>query len=246
MTQNPAPKLVEINAQPDDVLLRLPELGSLMMIGKARGATHERIGGVADVTRQAERLACKGPFHDSLLDYGQVHNIQLNTARLIQGKAYPRMEFHDAAGETLFAVVGFEGAEIFEERLSHFPCVELGPAEAPPFPKRPDVAEDDIGCLPLKAVLASQQPISIVFETNAFRQSWTGVVERVSPGMGFINVTRDDFHLHLLGGTVASWIEDQEDGESILVALDHHGAQAGLTLRAATPSAWVGWNEGLR
>jgi hypothetical protein len=153
--------------------------------------------------------------------YGRVQSVQLNAARLIQGKAYPRMEFIDAAGETLFAVVGFEGAEIFEEKRGHFPCVELGPAEALPFPKRPDVAEDDIGSLPLKAALASQQPISIVFETDSFRQSWTGVVERVNPGMGFINVARDDFHLHLLGGTVASWRECQKEGENILVALDH-------------------------
>ena len=50
--------------------------------------------------------------------YGRVQSVQLNAARLIQGKAYPRMEFNDAAGETLFAVVGFEGAEIFEEKLA--------------------------------------------------------------------------------------------------------------------------------
>lgn len=242
MTQNPSLKLLEITAHPVDVLLRLPELGSLMMIGKARGATHERIGAVAEVTRKAERLACKGQFHDSLLGHGSVRRIQLNASRLIQGKAYPRMEFHDADGDILFAVVGFEGSEIFEEKLGHFPCTELGPAEAPPFPKRPDVAKDDIGSLPLKAALASQQPLTIEFETDTFRQSWTGVVERVNPGMGFINVTRDDFHLHLLGGTVGSWIEGREGGDYVLVALDHGDVETGLKLRAASSSAWAGWD----
>jgi hypothetical protein len=57
--------------------------------------------------------------------------------------------------------------------------------------------------------------------------------------MGFINVTRDDFHLHLLGGTVASWRECQEEGENILVALGHDCMETGLTLRAASPSAWA-------
>ncbi|WJH37805.1 hypothetical protein N7E02_03160 (plasmid) [Aliirhizobium terrae] len=37
MTQSPTTALLNIDAQPDDVLLRLPELGSLMMIGKGRG-----------------------------------------------------------------------------------------------------------------------------------------------------------------------------------------------------------------
>jgi hypothetical protein len=242
MTQNPTPVLLGIDAQPDDVLLMLPELGSLMMIGKARGATHERIGAVSAVTRKAERLALTGQFHDSLLEHGSVRSIQLNASRLIQGKAYPRMEFHDGDGETLFAVVGFEGAEIFEEKLGHFPCTELGPAEALPFPKRADVAEDDIGSLPLKAALKSQQPISIKFETPTFRQSWTGVVERVNPGMGFINVTRDDFHLHLLGGTVGSWVERRDGDRAVLVAFDHQGAETGLRLYSASAAAWSGWD----
>ncbi len=243
MTQNPTPVLMVIDAQPDDILLKLPELGSLMIIGKARGATHERIGAVNEVTRKAERLACTGQFHDSLLEHGSVRSIQLNASRLIQSKAYPRMEFQDGDGETLFAVVGFEGAEIFEQKLGHFPCTELGPAEALPFPKRAEVAEDDIGSLPLKAALKSQQPISIKFETPTFRQGWTGIVERVNPGMGFINVTRDDFHLHLLGGTVGSWGESLEGDRAVLVALDHQGAETGLRLYASSTAAWSGWDN---
>lgn len=243
MTQSPTTALLSIDAQPDDVLLRLPELGSLMMIGKGRGATHERIGAVAEVTRNADRLACTGQFHDSLLEHGRVESIQLNASRLIQGKAYPRMEFHDGAGEILFAVVGFEGAEIFHEKLGQFPCTELGPAEALPFPKRPDVADDDIGALPLKAALKSQHPIAIEFETPTFRQGWTGIVERVNPGMGFINVTRDDFHLHLLGGTVGSWVESTVKEGAVLIALDHQGVETGLRLHAASPAAWSGWDD---
>ena len=43
------------------------------------------------------------------------------------------------------------------------------------------------------------------FRAPGFEQAFRGVVETVKPAMGFINVMRADFHLHLKSAAVAEW-----------------------------------------
>jgi putative heme degradation protein len=230
-----------INTPAETLLRRLPDFGSLMIIGKANGVTHERIGAVERVEEKEGRLACLGECHDSVLDPAVVDAIVLDTSSVMQGQVYPRLDFLDSAGETVFAVVGFGGAEPFETVLAGFDSTEL-PAKAPAErPKREDVAKDDPGLAPLRAALASEQEITIAFEGAGLRQQWRGRVERVNPAMGFINVTRGDFHLHLLGGTVAFWRETIGEDEAKLIAIGRDGFATGLSLQAGSRDAFAGW-----
>ena len=76
--------------------------------------------------------------------------------------------------------------------------------------------------MPLQAALEAGTTVTIGFWRKGFEQEWTGVIESVKPSMGFINVMRPDFHLHLLGGAVAGWNEG--------AALDADGKPTGLWL----------------
>ncbi len=233
-----------IHTPAENLLRRLPDFGSLMIIGKANGVTHERIGAVESVEEKEGRLACLGECHDALIDPSVVSSIVFDTSSVMQGQVYPRLDFLDSAGETAFAVVGFGGAEPFKAALAGFDSEELAAKAPAERPKRDDVSEDDPGLAPLRAALASEQEITIAFEGRGIRQQWRGKVERVNPAMGFINVTRGDFHLHLLGGTVSFWRETLGGAETVLVAVGRNGLATGLTLQAGSRDAFAGWEAG--
>ena len=74
--------------------------------------------------------------------------------------------------------------------------------------------------------------MTIAFSRPGLTQSWNGVIESVSPAMGFINVMRPDFHLHLRGGAVARWRRNGlANGAVEMVAEDAQGAPTGLVVR---------------
>lgn len=222
-----------IEASADVVIRRLPSLGNLMIIGKANGATHERIGTVETVTDVDGWLAATGQHHDSRMNPSLVCRIVLDTSSIMQNQVYPRLDFQDGEGNTVFAFVGFAGEEPFEKGVVDLARTVLEPVPPAGRPQRPDVAEDDAGAVPLKAALNAAQPITISFESAGFSQQWSGVVEKVSPGMGFINIMRPDFHLHLLGSTVAAWQAEEGAEGTRLVALDADGRATGLVLASA-------------
>lgn len=224
-----------INAAAETIIRRLPMLGNLMIIGKANGATHERIGTVEKVEDMDGWLVACGEHHDSRMDASLVCQVVLDTSSIMQNQIYPRLDFQDADGKTLFAFVGFSGEAPFEAGVADLPKTEL---EAQPAvrPQRPEVADDDAGGQPLKAALHAAQPVTIAFESRGFAQAWTGIVEKVSPGMGFINIMRPDFHLHLLGGTVSCWREEQSANGIRLIALDLENNATGLSLTGADAS----------
>jgi putative heme degradation protein len=72
--------------------------------------------------------------------------------------------------------------------------------------------------------------VEIRFERPGFAQSWSGVIEGVKPAMGFINVMRSDFHLHLKAGAVADWQRTETGGKVELTALDAEGNAIGLSV----------------
>jgi putative heme degradation protein len=54
----------------------------------------------------------------------------------------------------------------------------------------------------------------------------------VKPAMGFINVMKPDFHLHLRGGAVATWQrKDVGNGTVEMVAVDAKAGLIGLKVR---------------
>lgn len=224
---------------PDTVVRRLPDIGKLMIIGKRNGVTHERIGPVEHVEDDGAFLVCRGQDHDSRLDPQLVATVVIDTSSVMQEQVYPRLDFNGADGEPVFSVVGFGGLEPFETALAGL-STEVDPVERPKAERteRADVATDDPGLVPLNAALASAETIVIAFDQPGFSQRWSGVVPKVSPAMGFINVMTSDFHLHLLGGTVSRWQEEATEDEVVLAAYGKDERPTGLTLRAKTAAAF--------
>lgn len=238
MTETPARRFID--SDPAEVLARLPQIGSLMIIGKRNGATHERIGPVETVSEDNGIIQCSGAMHDSRIDPTLIRKMVVDISSIMGDKVYPRIDFNREDGEALFALVGFAGLEPFEAALEGLNIVsDSSIPSRPPRPERAAVAPEDAGLPPLNAALASSKQITIAFDEQGFSQRWTGAVPKVSPGMGFINVMTEDFHLHLLGATVGRWQKDMRDGGVVLTALDHDGKPTGLTLFAADPSAFA-------
>ena len=109
----------------------------------------------------------------------------------------------------------------------------------PDHEERPEVDPADPGAQPFNLARDEGRTISIGFSRKGFAQNWTGVVERVNPAMGFINVTRPDFHLHLRAATVSGWQRSMQDGTIIDAALDAEGMPTGLVVRTRTEGASV-------
>lgn len=216
---------------PASVIRKLPAMGDLMITAKQNGATHERIGTIETVDIEDGWLVCGGAAHDSRIDPTLITSVIIDRTSIMQEKVYPRIDFRRGE-EVLFSVVGFAGIEPFDAALAEFGPGEALPEEPKePRTKRDDARLDDAGALPLQAAFEAGTKVSVHFRRTGFEQVWTGVIESVKPAMGFINVMRPDFHLHLLGNTVSAW----KDG----AALDANGAPTGLSLTlhdAAVPA----------
>lgn len=239
MTEIQPPPRRVINNNPVEVIQRLPAIGNLMIIGKRNGATHERIGAVETVTIEGNSVLCRGAAHDSRIDASLITSIMIDTSSIMAGNVYPRIDFNREDGEQVFAIVGFGGLEPFEAALKGLNIItdpEL-PAR-PPRPERVPVDPADAGFPPLNAALASAKTITIAFDEPGFSQRWTGVVPKVNPGMGFINIMTEDFHLHLLGGTVGKWQSETATDGVTFMALDLNGNPTGMTLHSTDPKAF--------
>ena len=218
-----------LTAAPADVLDLLPGMGRLMVILRAGGATHERIGPVGAVSREGGVVRITGDCHDATIPLAPLAAIAVDRSSVMKDKVYPRLEFRDAAGLVLVAVVGMEGLEPFEAALAGFPRQPEAAPEKPARAERADLAAEDPACAPFEAIVASGQPAVITASANGVSQSWQGRIEAVKPAMGFLNVMTPDFHLHLEGGSVSGW--RAEPGRRI--ALDAGGQPTGLSLTGA-------------
>lgn len=227
MTEKPSHEL--LTADPAEVLDLLPGMGRLMVILRAGGATHERIGPVGAVSREGGAARIAGDCHDATIPLAPIAAIAIDRSSVMKDKVYPRLEFRDAAGQVLAAVVGMEGLEPFEAALAGFPRQPEAAPEKPARAERADLAADDPACAPFDAIVASGQPAVITASAHGVSQSWQGRIEAVKPAMGFLNVMTPDFHLHLEGGSVSGW--RAEPGRRI--ALDAAGQPTGLSLTGA-------------
>ncbi len=221
-----------LSVSPASVIYALPAIGRLMITAKNGGATHERIGIIEAVTADAGWLVCSGAEHDSRIDPQAITDIIVDRTSIMGEQAYPRIDFLGGE-EVLFSVVGFGGLEPFNAALAQF-----GPGEAlPEQPKqargeRQEASLEDVGATPLSKAQEDGEPVSISFRRTGFEQRWAGIVERINPAMGFINVTRPDFHLHLRCGAVSRW-QEGENGAT-LAALDGDQTPIGLVITTQT------------
>jgi len=214
-----------------EVIVRLPAIGRLMITARQSGATHERIGRVERIVHEDGMLLCQGAEHDSRIDPSEIATVTVDRTSIMGDKAYPRIDFADDAGTVLFSVVGFDGLEPFDMALAPLGGGVVLPVEArPERGERGEVASDDVGALPFAQASATGEPVSILFSRSGFSQAWHGTIEQVKPAMGFINVMRPDFHLHLKAGTVAGWTRTEAQGSVELSAVDFDGEPTGLVV----------------
>ncbi len=217
-------------ATPEAVLAALPQIGRLMITAKNLGATHERIGPVETVGFADGWALIGGTDHESRIELAAVAEMVVDRTSVMQGKAYPRIDLHRADGSYICGIVGFDGLEPFDNAIAAFgpgealePKPEAGPTE------RIEPAASDAGLVTLDAVREAATPVVVGFRQPGFRQVFRGVVETVKPAMGFINIMRGDFHLHLKSGAVADWRET--DGERR--AVNAEGGELGLYIATA-------------
>ncbi len=228
-TANAAHPRETLAVTPQQFFAVLPEMGKLMVTARNGGATHERIGNVSAVEVAGDWVRLSGSEHESRFHLPAIGALVADRTNIMGDKVFPRVDVLDKNNKPIAAVIGFEGLEPFDRALAPLGAGEPQPAPEPAAPvERGEVAENDPGRVPLEEALRLGNAVAIEIRRPAFVQSWRGVVEGVKPGMGFINVMRPDFHLHLRAAAVASWRDGQVNGTRELAALDAQGAEIGL------------------
>lgn len=219
-----------LSAQPEAVLAVLPQIGRLMVTANHLGATHERIGTVETVAFADGWAVIGGAEHESRVELAAIAEIIVDRTSVMKDKAYPRLDLIRADGTTICGIVGFDGLEPFDAATAPFgagDAVEAKPEK--PASERIDPSATDPGLVALEAAREGTTPVTIGFRRPNFSQAFRGAVETVKPAMGFINVMRPDFHLHLKSGAVAEW--RTVEGEKR--AVDANGQELGLYIQQA-------------
>jgi hypothetical protein len=141
----------------------------------------------------------------------------------MKDKSFPRLNFLTEDDKLLFAIVGFDGKEPFITPFLNEVRQSLPPEEKPSSEKS-ELDENDPGYQPFKEALETQKSVKIQMHANNISQRWQGVVEKIVPAMGFLNIMTGDFHLHLKGGAVSKWKQE----ENTFVALGKAAEEIGL------------------
>ncbi len=212
------------------MLARLPRMGSVMVNTRCRGATHERMGVVDDVVSVDGMLHFRSAAHDSEIDPSVVGSVIVDRTGRMKDVALPRVDFLDHAGAVIFSVIGMDGSAPFEAGLDGLVETPILDDVEKPARERAALADGDPGAQLFEAAMKSGETVTIEQSRPGFTQRWTGVIEQVSPAMGFINVMRPDFHLHLRGGAVASWRAEPAKAGRRLSALGPDGEATGLSI----------------
>jgi putative heme degradation protein len=226
------PPRARLDASAREVLATLPAIGKLMVTARHLGATHERIGMVETVSFENGWAVIGGAEHESRIELASVAEIVIDRTGVMKDKAYPRIDLNRADGSYICGIVGFDGIEPFDAAVAPLGVgTAIGAKPDIPLGERVEATETDPGRLPLEDAQAAATPVVIGFKRPGFQQFWRGTIETVKPAMGFINVMRSDFHLHLRAGAVAEWHRDALTGER--EAFNADGEPLGLTLLRA-------------
>lgn len=239
MTARTPHKRERLDVAPAALLARLPAIGRVMINSERLGATHERIGTVEQVHIEDGWLVCEGAEHNSRIELAAIATVIVDRTSVMREKSYPRIELRGADGESIANVTGFEGLEPFDAVLAAFPQgTELAVEErnGGSLDERKELDADDAGLEPFAAAERSGGRVRIEFSRPSFWQAWEGDMPAVKPVMGYVNVMRPDFHLHLKGGSVGGWRRGDDASEARFVALTTDGAETGLTVSGAVAS----------
>lgn len=236
-----APANTRLLVSVEDALARAKRFGKSMVAFSRGGTTHERIGVIEHVERDTEGIRLSGAHHACRIVPSAIVSIEADRSSKMKDTFYPRLNFRDDSGETLFAVVGFEGLEPFNAALAG--CSEEAlPAPAPK--ERPATPEESAATppLPFDALQIAQQSgaeVVIRHGTDGFAQEWRGAIGQLRPAMGFMNIINPDFHLHLKDGSVSAWRQEKASGDNAIAfaALNTDGEPTGLVI-SGTASAF--------
>ncbi|MES2195014.1 MAG: hypothetical protein V4517_11400 [Pseudomonadota bacterium] len=216
---------------PARILNRLPLAGKLMIVAQNNGVTHERIGIVERLEKRGDRVLCIGEAHDCTIDVASVTSVVIDRTARMKDRVLPKLEFQHAGGETLFTVVGLDSSDKFDLGFATLPGVPIVVPDKKSS-EASSLANDDPAFQPLRAAIEAGTEVEIQMRRPGLDQRWRGIVPAINPAMGFINLIAADFHLHLRGGTVASWQSRQTgvDGAVELAAIGYDGRPLGLVL----------------
>jgi hypothetical protein len=225
------PIRVKLLADAADILKTLPSMGKLMINSKSGGATHERIGVVEQVEVRDGWIYFSGSEHHSRIDLSAIASLIADRSSVMQEKVYPRIDLLAEDESVVGSVIGFDGAEPFDQALNGFAFSALPPKDKDRGTGEAlEVGDDEPGLKPFAAAQRNKAEVRIALDLPAFKQEWSGEMPDVRPSRGFINVMKPDFHLHLKAGHVASWHEVEEGDEYRFYALNETGQQTGLVV----------------
>ena len=217
-----------LQAPPAAVLATLPAIGRLMVTAKHLGVTHERIGKVETVTIEDGWAVIAGAEHESRIELAAIAEIIVDRTSVMQDKAYPRLNLSRVDGSYICGIVGFDGLAPFDAAIAALGAGEALDEEAAPAPgERGEVADDDAARRPFDRAIADAAHVVVSFVRPGFTQAWRGVPEAVKPAMGFVNVMRADFHLHIKAGAITDWVEEA----GAVHATSPEGERIGLNVR---------------
>lgn len=212
--------------QPAAVLELLPRMDRVMIAVRGVGFLHERLGVVASVTLENGDIVIKGEQQDVRLPEGAVLRTVLDISTEMRGKLYPRLEFLGPDDQRILSVTGLEGVAPINAALADIPRQVLDPAPAVERSDdpAPEIAPDDPGLTLLEHLSEAGAQVQIRALNGGAVQRWDGVIEKIMPMGGHINVITSGFHLHLAAGTVAHWDTDK----GVHRAMDKNARPIGL------------------
>jgi putative heme degradation protein len=211
------------------ILNKLPFAGKLMIVAQNDGVTHERIGNIERLEKQADRVFCIGQAHNCSIDLASISSVVIDRTARMKDRVLPKLEFQNADEETLFTVVSLDNGDKFDTGFASFAGVPV----VVPEKQSSEVASlsnDDPAFQPIRAAIEAGIEIEIQMRRPGLDQRWRGMVPAINPAMGFINLIAADFHLHLRAGAVASWRRAEMDDDVELAAIGQDGEPLGLIL----------------
>src|SRR4051812_33011670 len=133
---------------PIRILNKLPVAGRLMIVAQNDGITHERIGTIERLEKQAERAFCIGQAHNCSIDLASVSSVVLDRTARMKDRVLPKLEFQNAEDKTLFTIVSLDNSDKFDTSFRALTGVPVAVPDKPSS-EAASVADDDPAFKPL-------------------------------------------------------------------------------------------------
>ena len=159
-----------LSDSPVRILNRLPLAGKLMIVAQNDGVTHERIGIIERLEKQADRVFCIGEAHDCSIDLASVASVVIDRTARMKDRVLPKLEFQNASEETLFTVVSLDNGDKFDIGFGSFAGVPVAVPDKTSS-EASSLSDDDPAFQPLRAAIEAGTEIEIQMR----RPAWTSV-----------------------------------------------------------------------